>query len=487
MRNQPDYYAILSISPDATREEIREAAKALGARFPKEARDPSRNVAYRQLLEAYEVLGDPERRAAYDAELHAEVGFLDVTVQASRQKIGALDTDQLLYLLVDIRPPHGAAERRRSVNLCLVFDCSTSMRGERLERVKIAAAQVIEKLSPEDTVSIIAFSDRAKAIVPAGTVSNKRLLINSIDRMEASGGTEIYQGLKAGVAEMKKVMMSRHVNHLALLTDGHTYGDEAQCIELAEEISKQSVTITAFGIGADWNDEFLDELVTASGGRSIFIEEPDQIVDYLRGQIQGLGTVYAQDVRLLTNFPPGVSCGYVMKLSPFAQPLDSSGKQITFGVVEGRAPLTALLELAIKPQPVGRRLEIPLRFRADIPVEQLQDYSVDAHHTVKVVPGDPDLSPPPGVVRAVQLLNLHRLNERAWSEAEAGKMEVATKRMERLTSRLMAAGHTKLAQQAMMETQRISRMGTVSSEGRKKMKYGTRSLISKTVRLDKDD
>ncbi|MDX1686419.1 MAG: VWA domain-containing protein [Candidatus Promineifilaceae bacterium] len=487
MKNQPDYYAILGISPDATSEEVREAAKALGARFPKDARDPSQNVAYRQLLEAYEVLRDPERRAAYDAARQARTGFLDLTVQASRESIGALDNDQLLYLLVDIRPPHKAAERRRSINLSLVFDCSTSMGGKRLERVKIAAAQVIERLSPEDVVSVIGFSDRAQTIVPAARVNNKQLLISRIDRMKASGGTEIFQGLKAGVKEMRKAMMSRYVNHLVLLTDGHTYGDEEQCIKLADEISKQSVTITAFGIGGDWNDKFLDELVTASGGRSIFIEEPDQIIDYLQERIQGLGTVYAQDVRLLANFPASISCSEVMKLSPFAQPLDCGGKEIALGVVEGRAPLSALLELKIKPQPAGRRLEIPLDFRADIPVEQLQDYPFDARHTVKVVPGDPDLSPSPSIVRAVQMLNLHRMNERAWSEAEAGQLDMATKRMERLTSRLMAAGHTKLAQQAMMETQRLSRMGTASSEGRKKMKYGTRSLISKTVRFDKED
>lgn len=487
MRNQPDYYAILGISPDATPEEIREAAKALGARFPKEARDPASNVVYRQLLEAYEVLRDPERRATYDAQLQASSTFLDITVQASRQNVGAIDTDQLLYLLVDIRPPHSAAERRRSINLSLVFDCSTSMSGERLERVKSAATQVVEKLSPEDAVSIVGFSDRAQTFVPASKVSNKQLLISRINRMEASGGTEIYQGLKAGAKELKKMMMSNHVNHLVLLTDGHTYGDEAQCIALVNELSKQSVTITTFGIGGDWNDEFLDELVAASGGRSIFIEDPEQIIDYLREQIQGLGTVYAQDVHLLANFPTGVVCNDALKLSPFAQPLDCTGEQIAFGVVEGRAPLSTLLELRIKPQPVGRRLEIPLHFRADIPVEQLRDYAVDAHHTVTVVPGDPDMTPPPGVVRAVQMLNLHRMNEKAWSEAEAGKMEAATKRMQRLTSRLMSAGHTKLAQQAMMETQRLSRMGTASAEGRKKMKYGTRSLISHTVRLQKDD
>ncbi|MCA9992870.1 MAG: hypothetical protein KDE29_17905, partial [Anaerolineales bacterium] len=60
-------------------------------------------------------------------------------------------------------------------------------------------------------------------------------------------------------------------------------------------------------------------------------------------------------------------------------------------------------------------------------------------------------------------------------------------RMRRLSTRLMESGHSKLAYEAIVETQRLTRIGTMSLEGRKKLKYGTRSLLTKTMSLDAHD
>jgi hypothetical protein len=43
---------------------------------------------------------------------------------------------------------------------------------------------------------------------------------------------------------------------------------------------------------------------------------------------------------------------------------------------------------------------------------------------------------------------------------------------------LLEIGQTQLAQQAYAETERLANMGTVSPEGRKKLKYGTRALLT---------
>ena len=60
---------------------------------------------------------------------------------------------------------------------------------------------------------------------------------------------------------------------------------------------------------------------------------------------------------------------------------------------------------------------------------------------------------------------------------KTGDVAMATQRMQRLTSRLEEAGQPELAEMALAETERLLQMGTVSSEGRKKLKYGTRSLL----------
>ena len=489
MQKALSYYEVLGVSPEATTEEIRVAAQRLNQQFPKEARDPESNVAYRQLVRAYEVLGNAERRAAYDKKVaESGVRLLEIDLLSSRRTLAHLETEQILYLLLTLFAPREKYRQRLPINLSLVFDRSTSMNGARLQRVQAAAAKVIEGLGGEDVVSVVTFSDRAEVVIPAGPVANNRaLMISRISQMEAAGGTEIFQGLRAGAQELGKVPLSRFINHLVLMTDGHTYGDEEECLALARAISGRGVTMSAFGIGTDWNDAFLDRLVSPAGGHSAYIEGSEQIVTHLQEQIEGLSTIYAQDVGISFEFPPGVSCRDAFKIAPFAQPLDCPNGQINLGAVEARLPLSVLLELEVKTEKKRTELPISLEFEVTIPSRQIKGRRLKRTLDLEVVQGEPEYAPPEKVLQAVQMLNLHRMNEKAWQEVQAGETKRATRRMQRLTTRLKEAGHTELAQQAMMETQRLSQMGTLSQDGRKKLKYGTRSLITQTMFQKRND
>lgn len=487
MKSPPNYYAILGVSSVATQTEIRVAAERLGSQFPTDMHDPAGNMAYRQLLTAYEVLSNPEKRASYDAQLtRLSSRLLQVNLMASRQTIGP-EHDYLLYLLADVRPPEQKQEEKQAVNICLVIDRSTSMRGERLDRVKAATRLMVEKLSGEDVISIVTFSDRAELVCPAGFVQNRNQILARLSAVMAGGGTEIYQGLKAGLHALNKVTLSKYINQLILLTDGHTYGDDEECLKLAGESAGRGITFSAFGIGGDWNDKFLDQLVAPSSGHSAYIENPADIIHHLNERIQGLSAIYAQDVRLALQLPENVSLKYAMKMTPFAQPLTGRKHELALGSLEGRAPLSILLELVVKPQAIGQVIKIPMKFTANIPSHHLQNYDVEAIHELTVVTGVESPPPPQLLIRAVQMLNLYRMNEQVWDDVEAGHLEAATSRINRLTSRLEEAGHTQLAQQARLETQRLAHVGTMSLEGRKKLKYGTRSLLTKTMKLVEHD
>jgi Ca-activated chloride channel homolog len=413
--------------------------------------------------------------------------LLDVHVLGSRQAIAALDFAQLLYLLVDIRPPSKMTIEHRALNLCLVIDRSTSMKGERLERVKAAAALLIDKLGSDDLISVVTFSDRAEVVLPSSRVDNKPVLIGRIRSIQASGGTEMYQGLRAGAMELTKVSLKNKTNYLILLTDGHTYGDDVACLNLAQKVAAQGVGLSAFGIGSDWNDNFLDGLVSPSGGQSAFIETPSQVFEFLQARIQGLGLVYAQNLRLIPEFPMGVHLRAGFKVAPFAQPLDNDPHTYRLGAIEGRSPLSILLEFTIDPQLPGRNISLPLHLTSDIPAFSVQNYISKKSYELAVVNDEPRANPPKALADAVQALNLYRLNEKVWEEVEVGNLSQATTRMRRLTTRLLEAGHTQLAQQAYAEAERLSSVGALSVEGRKRLKYGTRSLITQTIGPEDND
>jgi Ca-activated chloride channel homolog len=353
--------------------------------------------------------------------------------------------------------------------------------------LKTAVDLIIDKLAPDDVLSIVTFSDRAELVQPPTHVSNRQAILSQVRQIRASGGTEIYQGLSAGLQALRQVSLSKYNNHIILLTDGHTYGDAAECVDLASRAVGQQIGLSAFGLGSEWNDEFLDSLVSFSGGQSAFIEEPEQIVAHLQKRIQGLGQIHARNICLSMPATDAISLHYAFKLLPFAQPVSTTPEGLRLGNIEGKGALSVLLELAVPPQQNETRIPFPVELTADIPSRNLKDYKLKTQIQLLVVADPPAVDLPQDLVKAVRLLNMYRMNEKVWEEVAAGNVGQAATRLRHLTTRLLEAGEIRLAQQAHAETERLKTIGSLSSEGRKKLKYGTRAMIGGIAELESND
>src|SRR5512138_911897 len=453
MLPKQDYYTLLGITRDASLEEIKrayfEAARKL---------HPDKNTAagetelFLGVQQAYETLTNSKRRMQYDATLPPEETPSHPythKVLYSRSNLVRLDESQLLYFILEVGAPAAARESPSSpLNVCLVLDRSTSMLGEKMDVVKATAIQVLRNLRPQDILSVVTFSDRAEVIIPAAYHQDKARLEAKIQMIQPSGATEIYQGLEAGVKEVMRSLDRKRINHIILLTDGHTYGDEQQCLALATKLAEHGIVISGMGIGQEWNDIFLDILSTRTGGSSAYIAQPQDIKRLLLEKFNALVQTYAEDTTLDTKFIENVQLSYAFRLQPDASPIELGENTLHLGPILQETPTQVIFEYIIHPKAVKSEaltildgiLKVPIASRV-MPVPplrlQLKRMVADSPET------DP---PPPQIVQALSRLMLYRMQERVHQDIEKGNIERATRQLQTLASNLLTQGEASLAQ-----------------------------------------
>jgi Ca-activated chloride channel homolog len=483
MTKNQDYYSLLSIRRDATAEEIRQAYFDAARRL-----HPDRNVApgetelFIDIQEAYEVLSNPKKRARYDSILPPErIELLPIEQRLifSRSSLVRLNEPQLVYALLEFSPRADLKQPLAPpLNVCLVVDRSTSMQGTNIDVVKDTAIQIARNLKESDYFSLVVFSDRAEMIVPAERNPDLKKMEARIQMIQCSGGTEIFSGLEMGYNEVLLHQRNSPSNHIILLTDGRTYGDEEKCLELARASADKGISIRGLGIGPEWNDTFLDQLTSLTGGTCMYISRPQDIQRILLKQISQLSLAYTEETRLEFFVPPEVELHYAFRIAPEPGllPLESP---IQMGPVLKKTNLQVLMEFLI--HSVGERESITLldgKVCLTLNDPNMASVSFPLKLTRQVrseVSRDP---PTAEIVNALSKLTLYRLQEQVRLEAAAGEFNRAAEHLQHLATHLLACGERGLARTALLEAELISQKRSLSQEGQKEIKYGTRALLS---------
>src|SRR3712207_3213079 len=103
--------------------------------------------------EQEQYLPSPAHEAAYQAEESVTLDYIPAF-----QAFPVMQEEQLVYVLLMLRTASLNQEANRvPLNVCLVLDQSSSMRGEKLYAIKTAARHVVDQLTVADYFSLISF------------------------------------------------------------------------------------------------------------------------------------------------------------------------------------------------------------------------------------------------------------------------------------------------------------------------------------------
>jgi len=483
MSKSSDYYSDLGLSRTASPEEIRHAYhKAARELHPDVSDAANANELFLRIQAAYDVLSDPGKRAKYDRTLPSEENTgpaVELTTLYSRSSLIKINEPQVVYVLVElIAPPQAKSIDSPPLNVCLVLDRSTSMHGERMDTVKSTAIELVRQLRQEDLVSIVTFSDRAEVLVSAGKRSEKGEIEKRIKMIQTGGGTEIFRGLEAGFFEVRSRYSNNSSNQIVLLTDGRTYGDEADCLRIADQAAIYGIGISGLGIGTEWNDVFLDSLASRTGGNSVYVSHTKDLDKFLREKFIGFGQIYAERVTFDVNLKPGVELRYTFRLSPDVNPLKSTSP-IRLGSIPKELSLAFVLEFIVDPI-VTFSGTLPIadgQISLDIPTRTNPNCILSMQLSRPVDDEGKSSPPPTRILNAISQLNLYRMQEKANQYLADGQFDDASRHLHNLATHLYSLGQNDLAQTALQEAANIDENQRLSESGKKTIKYGTRALL----------
>lgn len=495
MEFKHDYYALLGIPADADERTIKRAFRRLARLYhPDINAEPQAAERFQQIQEAYQVLVNPIQRQAFDhwrrRQGLEQAQPLILRVTPSHEELPCLDEPQALYLMVEITTPYSGEGARPPLNLCLVLDRSTSMKGARLYQVKEAARSIVDQLAPDDVLSVVTFSDRAELVLPGSQNMDKSAAKIAIGSIRTEGGTEIFQGLKLGLEQVERWHGPGVLSHLILITDGQTYGDEEQCLEAARLAGERGIPITTMGIGSDWNGKLLDEIANLSKapGSSIYLDSTSKIQEVFRDRVQGLGNTVVRNLALSIHWGQGVTVKELFRVSPEITELFLIEDQVTLGSLEAQKPQVVMIELLVGPHTPGIHQLVRLAAQGTMSGMGSQAVYVERNVETRFVTSLEQRKPiPSDIVSAMGKLTIFKMQQQVTHEVEVGRIESAIQRLKTMATRLLDIGEAELAQVALLEAGRLAQTGSFSSEGQKKLRYGTRGLGIVPKKRPQDD
>ena len=200
-------------------------------------------------------------------------------------------------------------------NLVFLLDVSGSMRpANKLPLLKSAFRLLVDQIRPEDRVAIVVYAGAAGLVLEPTSGSDKCLILDALDRLEAGGSTAGGAGIRLAYDLARRYHVEGGNNRIILATDGDFNvgaSSDAEMVRLIEERREEGTFLTVLGFGTgNLQDAKMEQLADHGNGNFAYIDTELEARKVLVNEFGGTLHTIAKDLKVQVEFNPTRVRGY---------------------------------------------------------------------------------------------------------------------------------------------------------------------------------
>jgi Ca-activated chloride channel family protein len=204
---------------------------------------------------------------------------------------------------------------RPPASLTFVIDVSGSMAQEnRLGLVKQSLELLVERMRPDDRVSIVTYGSNAHVVLEPTDGTNKGRILDAIHNLEPQGSTNLEAGMNLGYQMANAAYRANGINRVIIASDGVANVGVTNPDALSEQIrgyADAGITLTTIGFGmGNYNDVTMEQLADQGNGSYAYV---DTLVEAEKLFVEDLTSTLhtiAIDAKIQVDFNPDVVSQY---------------------------------------------------------------------------------------------------------------------------------------------------------------------------------
>lgn len=268
------------------------------------------------------------------------------------------------------------SERLPPSNLVFLIDVSGSMAAQnKLPLLKSVFRSFVEKLRPEDRVSMVVYAGQAGLVLESTPGSYKERILSAIENLQAGGSTAGGEGVMLAYRIAGENFIPSGNNRVILATDGDFnvgVSSDEELARLIEQKRDEGVFLTVLGVGTgNYKDSKMEKLADKGNGNYAYLDNVVEGEKVLINEMSATLLTVAKDVKIQVEFNPAQVKAY--KLIGYENRLlakeDFNDDRKDAGEIGAGHSVTAFYEIVPADStdtPYGYRPAVdPLKYQAD--------------------------------------------------------------------------------------------------------------------------